>query len=200
MDYYNNIIQLIPGIFVSDNKITSSQNKLNDFNINYVININKIITDTKVTSFNILVNSNNQFYDTSELLKIDFNKTNEFIINALQNNSNILIDISFASWGTNNVLTILDIKSAGRSTTQPRGCSILSGQIYADNSGSNQFDNFINVGLTRKDCSLTTSSPGPYTLRLNIDPAYQMDIYSGSLNIINATSRTDITSISIRKG
>lgn len=91
MDYYNNIIQIIPGIFVSDNKITSSQNKLNDLNINYVININNIISEKKVTSFNILVNSNNQFYDTSELLKIDFNKTNDFIINALQNNSNILI-------------------------------------------------------------------------------------------------------------
>lgn len=91
MDYYNNIIQIIPGIFVSDNKITSSQNKLNDFNINYVININNIITEKKVTSFNLLVNSNNQFYDSTELLKIDFNKTNDFIINALQNNSNILI-------------------------------------------------------------------------------------------------------------
>ena len=114
-------------------------------------------------------------------------------------NSNVQIDISFANWGTNNVLSILDIKSAGRSTTQPRGCVILSGQIYADNSGSNQFDNFINVGLTRKDCSLTTSSPGPYTLRLTIDPTYQTDIYSGSINIINATSSTDITAVSIRK-
>jgi hypothetical protein len=113
--------------------------------------------------------------------------------------SNIQIDISFANWGTNNVLSILDIKSAGRSTSQPRGCAILSGQIYADNSGSNQFDNFINVGLTRKDCVLTTTSPGPYTLRLTIDPTYQMDIYSGSINIINATSSTDITAISLRK-
>lgn len=91
MDHYNNIIQIIPGIFISDNKITATQDKLNDFNINYVININNIITDKKVTSFNLLVNSNNQFYESSELLKIDFNKTNDFIINALQNNSNILI-------------------------------------------------------------------------------------------------------------
>ena len=61
------------------------------------------------------------------------------------------------------------------------------------------FDNFINVGLTRKDCVLTTTSPGPYTLRLTIDPTYQMDVYSGSINIINATSSTDITAISLNK-
>lgn len=91
MDCYNNIIQIIPGIFVSDSKITTCQNKLNDFNIRYVININGIVTEKTLTSFNLLINSNNEFYDSSELLKIDFHKTNEFIINALQNNSNILI-------------------------------------------------------------------------------------------------------------
>lgn len=91
MNCLNDIIQIIPGIYVSDSKIKTCENKLKDFNIDYVININNIINNKSVTSFNIPVNSNNEFYEISELIKINFDKTNEFIINALQNNSNILI-------------------------------------------------------------------------------------------------------------
>lgn len=96
MDCYNSIIQIIPGIFISDTKINACEQIFKDFNINYAININNVMLNKNITSFNISVNSNNEYYNMTDLININLNKTNEFIISALQNNSNILIcDINY---------------------------------------------------------------------------------------------------------
>jgi hypothetical protein len=113
--------------------------------------------------------------------------------------SSTQIAIQFANWGADNVLALVDIRCAGKSTTQPRGCCIASGQIYADNSGNNIFDNFSAIGLTQKDCSLTYTSGGAYTLRLTITPTYSISVLSGKINVINATSISDIVSVTITK-
>jgi hypothetical protein len=91
MDCYNVIKQIIPGVFISDFNINNCADKLNFYNINYVINVNNVLINKTTTSYNISVNSNNDYYDNSELIKINFNQTNDFIINSLQNKSNILI-------------------------------------------------------------------------------------------------------------
>jgi hypothetical protein len=92
MDYTNfNIIKIIPGIYIGDTKSKYCENNLRNLNINYLININKTLNGTDFTTFNISVDPNSQYIDSSKSINIDLEATNEFIINALQNNSNVLI-------------------------------------------------------------------------------------------------------------
>jgi hypothetical protein len=91
MDCFNNITQIVPGIFISDLKAKYCETKLKDFNINYLINLNNTLVGNTFTSYNITIDSNSEFYNSSSLINIDLDKTNDFIINALQHNSNILI-------------------------------------------------------------------------------------------------------------
>ncbi len=92
MDYTNfNIKKVLPNLFIGDGKTKLFQDKLIDLNIYYVININNTIDPTNLISYNISVNSNVDFIDSSYPINIDFDNTNDFIINALQNNKNILI-------------------------------------------------------------------------------------------------------------
>ena len=91
MDCLNNIIQIVPGIFISDLKAKKCETKLKNFNIKYLININKTLVGNTFTTYNISIDANSEFYNSSSTINIDLNKTSEFIITALQNNSNILI-------------------------------------------------------------------------------------------------------------
>jgi hypothetical protein len=97
MECYNDIKQIIPNIFISNNKnVKTCENILSYLNIKYLININDTFDTKLATSYNIIINSNIDFYDNDELIKIDFEQTNDFIINSLKNNSNILIsDINY---------------------------------------------------------------------------------------------------------
>jgi hypothetical protein len=99
MDYADyDIIKIFPGsgLYIGNSTSVNYQH-LTDLNINYLININSVIENTsncviKNTNcviYNISVVDDVNFTDT--LINIDFDKTNEFIINALQNNNNILI-------------------------------------------------------------------------------------------------------------
>jgi len=98
MDYNDyNIIKIIPGLYVSDYNIRYHETILYNLNIKYIININNTITNTNCITLNINIDKNSSYIDTSKLLNIDFNITNEFIINALQNNSNVLIcDVNYS--------------------------------------------------------------------------------------------------------
>ena len=64
---------------------------LENFNIKYLININNTLDNSHFVSFNISVDNNIDYFNLSTLINIDFDKTNDFIITALQNKSNILI-------------------------------------------------------------------------------------------------------------
>jgi len=113
--------------------------------------------------------------------------------------SNTIIDISFANWGSNNVITLVDITSASRATNTSLGSGVICGKFYAMNtSAGNTFNDFTEVFLTQKDSTLTLSSPSNYGLRLSFKPSYQSDIVTGSIRIVNATSRTTISSIYVR--
>jgi hypothetical protein len=106
MDYSNyNIIKILPNIYVADQTITSIIDNTNSgepnkiladiifksLNIKYLININNILDNNKYITMNINVNKNQELFESDELYNIDLNMTNDFICNALQNNSNIII-------------------------------------------------------------------------------------------------------------
>lgn len=91
MDCLNNIIQLIPGIFISDSRVKGCESKFENFNIKYLINFNNTLDSKSVITFNLSIDTNYDFYNSSSFANIDLDKTNDFIISALQNNSNILI-------------------------------------------------------------------------------------------------------------
>ena len=106
MDYTNyNIIKILPGIYVADETISSIIENTNSgepnktladvifktLNIKYLININNILDNNKYITMNINVNKNQELFESDELYNIDLNMTNDFICNALQNNSNIII-------------------------------------------------------------------------------------------------------------
>jgi hypothetical protein len=92
MDYTNyNIIKIIPGIYIGDSNTKNYESNLKNLNINYLININKTLQGNTFRTYSVSIISNSEFIDSSSLINIDLNITNEFIINALQNNSNILI-------------------------------------------------------------------------------------------------------------
>ena len=97
MDYTNyNIIKIIPGIYIGDMNTKYYESHLADLNINYLININSTLVGNSFTTYNISINGNSEYIDSATLINIDLNTTNEFIINALQNNSNILIcDVNY---------------------------------------------------------------------------------------------------------
>ena len=97
MDYTNyNIVKIIPGLYIGDINAKYYENKLAELNIQYLINVNNTLIGTSFTTYNISINSNSEYIDSSALIDIDLNTTNEFIVNALQNNSNILIcDINY---------------------------------------------------------------------------------------------------------
>jgi hypothetical protein len=91
MDCLNYITQLVPGIFISDSKARGCETKLENLNIKYLININNTLDGKPFVSYNLSVDTSSDFYNSSSLIDIDLDKTNDFIISALQNNSNILI-------------------------------------------------------------------------------------------------------------
>jgi hypothetical protein len=97
MDYTNfNIIKIIPGIYIGDANTKYYENKLTGLNIHYLININKTLSGTSFTTYNISIDANTEYIDSSLPVNIDLNTTNEFIVSALQNNLNILIcDINY---------------------------------------------------------------------------------------------------------
>ena len=97
MDYTNfNIIKIMPGIYIGDINTKYYENKLTNLDIHYLININKTLNGTTFTTYNITVNANSEYIDSSRPIDLDLNTTNEFIIKALQSNSNILIcDINY---------------------------------------------------------------------------------------------------------
>jgi hypothetical protein len=97
MDYTNyNIIKIIPGVYIGDSNAKYCENELTKLNIHYLININKTLNGISFTTYNININSNIEYIDSSQPINIDLNATNEFIITALQNNLNILIcDINY---------------------------------------------------------------------------------------------------------
>jgi len=92
MDYTDlNIIKIIPGIYIADIHTQYLEDNLSLLNLNYIININKTFTGNKLTIFDVGVDANLEYIDSTQTFDIDFNTTNLFIITALQNNSNILI-------------------------------------------------------------------------------------------------------------
>lgn len=97
MDYTNyNIIKIMPGIYIGDANAKYCENKLANLNIHYLININKTLDGTTFTTYNISINTNTEYIDSSQPINIDLNTTNEFIVKALQNNLNVLIcDINY---------------------------------------------------------------------------------------------------------
>jgi hypothetical protein len=110
--------------------------------------------------------------------------------------SNVIIDISFANWGTNNVGAILDIMSGSRSFNTSLGVGIVSGRLYAMNTaGGTTFDSFNEIGLTTKDISFTVVSPGDYGLRLSFKPTYIADVVTGSVRVVNLTGVSAITAV-----
>ena len=56
MDCLNNIIQIIPGIFISDLNAKHCETKLLDFNIKYLINLNNTVDGSSLTTYNITNN------------------------------------------------------------------------------------------------------------------------------------------------
>ena len=97
MDYTNfNIIKILPGIYIGDINSKYYENELTNLNIHYLININKTLNGTSFTTYNISIDTNTEYIDSSQSINIDLNSTNEFIVKALQNNLNILIcDINY---------------------------------------------------------------------------------------------------------
>jgi hypothetical protein len=97
MDYTNyNIVKIIPGLYIGDINTKYIESKLPELNIHYLININNTLSGTSFTTYNITLGSDPEYIDSSSLINIDLNTTNEFIINALQNKSNILIsDVNY---------------------------------------------------------------------------------------------------------
>lgn len=96
MEYECPIIKIINGVYVGDVNSLCIQNKLSELNIKYIININSIIPNTSAISYNLTVNSNIVYINTNSNINIDLDLTNEFIINALQNNASILIiDVNY---------------------------------------------------------------------------------------------------------
>jgi hypothetical protein len=97
MDYTNyDIIKILPGIYIGNANTKSYESKLLDLNIKYLININNTLQGNLCTSFNIKINSNTEYIDSSSLINIDLNATTDFIISSLQQNSNILIcDVNY---------------------------------------------------------------------------------------------------------
>lgn len=97
MDYTNfNIIKIMQGIYIGDINTKYCENNLRNLNIKYLINVNKTLNGTEFTTFNISIDPNAEYIDSSQPINIDLETTNEFIVNALQNNCNILIcDINY---------------------------------------------------------------------------------------------------------
>jgi hypothetical protein len=97
MDYTEfNIIKILPCIYLGDINTKSYEDNLKTLNIEYIININNTLNTNTYTTYNISVDSNLEYFDSSKPIDIDLNATNEFIINAMQNNSCILIcDINY---------------------------------------------------------------------------------------------------------
>lgn len=86
-----NIIEIIPGLFISDSSAIQCEHNLNNFNINYLINLNGTLTGKSTVTYGISYDTQLELIDSSKLINIDFNKTNDFIVKAMQSNSNILI-------------------------------------------------------------------------------------------------------------
>ena len=83
MDYTNfNIIKIMPGIYICDLNAKLYENNLINLNIEYLININKTLDGLNSTTFNITMDPNLAYIDSSVPINIDFENTNEFIINA----------------------------------------------------------------------------------------------------------------------
>jgi hypothetical protein len=97
MDYTNyNIIKIMPGIYIGDINSINYESNMTNLNINYLININKTLNGSTFTTYNISVNSNSEYIDSAQPINVDLNMTNEFIVTALQQNSNVLIcDVNY---------------------------------------------------------------------------------------------------------
>jgi hypothetical protein len=91
MEYECPIIKIVSGIYVGDINSICIQNKLSELNIKYVININSTIKNDSVTMYNIIINSNTEYTNSNTDINLDLEATNEFIVEALQNNASVLI-------------------------------------------------------------------------------------------------------------
>lgn len=91
MDCTNNIIQIIQGIYISNNSASFCESYFQNLNIKYLININNTLNNQSVITYHISIDEKFELMNTTASINIDLDKTNEFIITALQQNSNILI-------------------------------------------------------------------------------------------------------------
>jgi hypothetical protein len=107
----------------------------------------------------------------------------------------IRIDIVFGNWGANPVAALVDIMTTLREYAGTSG--VTFGKIFANSPSATTFTSFDTSNITTSQCSLTASSGGNYTLRIQINPTSNTDRYGIYLNIQNGGIGTAISSITI---
>ena len=110
----------------------------------------------------------------------------------------VVFDLSFNSWGTDNVNLVLDINFTGKAAAVSQGGPFIVGKEYVSNtSGGTVFDTFVLNGLSRKDCVITLSSPSNYRLRILFQPTNSSTFVSGTLRVINGSTSSNIADINM---
>jgi hypothetical protein len=107
---------------------------------------------------------------------------------------NVQIDLDFASWGSNNHISAVDVMILTRQFGSTSG--IAMGKMFATNSGSGgQFATFTTTDITTSNCTFTASSPNNYRLRLTVNPSDVTDLVSIVLTIptLSTSGLSEIT-------
>jgi len=108
---------------------------------------------------------------------------------------NVQIDIVYSSWGSNNVIGLVDVMVGLREFGATSGAAF--GKVFATNSGASAgFDTFNTTDVTTSQCTITAASGGNFTLRITIDPSNNTDLGSFYLNIPTGGGVT-VSSISV---
>jgi hypothetical protein len=107
----------------------------------------------------------------------------------------IQIDIVFNNWGSNPVIALVDLIATLREFAGTSGVSY--GKVLATSPSTSTFSTFDTSNITSTQSSVTASSGGNYTLRININPTSSTDVYGIYMNIQNGGIGTAVSSITI---
>ncbi len=91
MNSDNNIIKIIPNLYIADQSIKDNNEILKSFNIKFIININSTKKDINdYTVYELIINESDK-YSSNIDLKIDYEILCDFIMYAFKHESSILI-------------------------------------------------------------------------------------------------------------
>jgi hypothetical protein len=107
----------------------------------------------------------------------------------------IRIDIVFDNWSTNPAIALVDIMATYREFAGTAGLSY--GKIFATSASTSTFTSFDTSNIVNSQSTLTASSGGNYTLRIQLNPTSSTDRYGIYMNIQRGGTGVAISSVTI---